>query len=130
MDAREALEKVADLSIHTWSYTNAPGIRHLGPMAQDFHAAFGLGEDNKHISVVDGLGIALAAIQGLKQEVTDRDSELKALRDELTALRREVVAVRAATSDGTPGLGQWGDLREDNFTAGSNADGRDLRATQ
>ena len=32
-------------------------------MAQDFRAAFGLGEDDKHISAIDEGGVALAAVQ-------------------------------------------------------------------
>lgn len=38
---------------------------HLGPMAQDFHAAFNVGMDDKHMATVDEEGVALAAIQGL-----------------------------------------------------------------
>ena len=46
------------------------GARHLSPMAQDFHAAFGLnGTDDKHIATVDEGGVALAAIQGLNEKV-------------------------------------------------------------
>jgi len=35
-------------------------VLHLGPVAQDFHAAFGLGADDKHIATVDADGVALA----------------------------------------------------------------------
>ncbi len=41
----------------------------MGPTAQDFRAAFGLGEDETTISVVDEQGVALAAIQGLNQKL-------------------------------------------------------------
>jgi uncharacterized protein YaiE (UPF0345 family) len=43
VDAQEVLEKVAALPLQSWSYTNRPGVKHVGPMAQDFRAAFGLG---------------------------------------------------------------------------------------
>ena len=48
-------------------------------MAQDFHAAFGLGTDDKHIATVDADGVALAAIQGLneKTEVRSQKSEVR-----------------------------------------------------
>jgi hypothetical protein len=47
-----------------WKYkTDSPSIRHLGTMAQDFRAAFDLGEDDKHISTIDEGGVALAAVQ-------------------------------------------------------------------
>ena len=35
-----------------------------GPMAQDFYAAFGLGNSDKSIGLLDASGVALAAIQG------------------------------------------------------------------
>ena len=37
-------------------------------MAQDFYAAFKVGQDDKHIATVDADGIALAAIKALKAE--------------------------------------------------------------
>ena len=53
-------------------------------MAQDFHAAFGLnGEDDKHISMGDESGVALAAIQGLSQKVESENSILRAENAEL-----------------------------------------------
>jgi hypothetical protein len=49
----------------SWGYkAQAPAIRHLGPTAQDFRGAFGLGEDARHIDTIDSEGVALAAIQG------------------------------------------------------------------
>jgi hypothetical protein len=76
---REVLDKLAALPIQTWHYTNeTAGIRHLGPMAQDFRAAFGLSSDDKSIATVDADGVALAAIQGLNQKVESENSELRA----------------------------------------------------
>jgi hypothetical protein len=67
--AQQVLAKVAVLPLTTWSYKTEPGVRHVGPMAQDFYAAFGVGEDDKHITTVDEGGVALAAIQGLNEKV-------------------------------------------------------------
>lgn len=65
VNSQTVLDKFAAMSIQTWTYTNDVRRRHLGPVAQDFHAAFGLnGEDDKHIASVDADGVALAAIQG------------------------------------------------------------------
>ena len=62
----EVLEQVARLPIATWNYLSQDrAIRHMGPMAQDLHAALGLGESDKHIATIDADGVALAAIQGL-----------------------------------------------------------------
>jgi len=69
----EVLDKLAALPIQTWHYTNETAeIRHLGPMAQDFRAAFGLGSGDKSIPTVDADGVALAAIQGLNQKVEEQ----------------------------------------------------------
>src|SRR5574341_2224208 len=63
VDGREILARVSALPIQTWNYqTQEASIRHIGPMAQDFYAAFGLGDDNLHISTIDADGIALASI--------------------------------------------------------------------
>jgi trimeric autotransporter adhesin len=66
---REVLEEVAALPITTWTFKEMPGQKHLGPMAQDFHAAFGLGGGDTGIATVDADGVALAAIQGLNQKL-------------------------------------------------------------
>jgi hypothetical protein len=65
----EVMRKLAQLPIYTWNYkAESPEKTHLGPMAQDFHAAFGLGDDARSISTVDASGVALAAIQALIEE--------------------------------------------------------------
>src|SRR5213075_1514286 len=52
VDAQAILAQVAVLPLSRWHYTNAPAKRHIGPMAQDFQAAFGVGLDDKHIATV------------------------------------------------------------------------------
>ena len=65
VDSQEVLAKVLALPITQWQYKATPGQEHLGPMAQDFHEAFGLnGDDDKHIATVDESGVAFSAIQG------------------------------------------------------------------
>lgn len=86
VDARDALAKVAALPLSEWSYTTQPGVRHLGPMAQDFRAAFGLGASETGIDGVDADGVALAAIQGLARELEERDARIAALEARLAAL--------------------------------------------
>jgi Chaperone of endosialidase len=84
VNAREVLEKLAQIPVETWNYkAQAASIRHIGPMAQDFAAAFGVGEDEKHITTVDADGVALAAIQGLNQKVETDNAELRAENAEL-----------------------------------------------
>jgi hypothetical protein len=65
-DEHQILERLMTMPIRTWSYKGQEqSVRHIGPTAQDFHAAFGLGQDDHYISTVDADGIALAAIQEL-----------------------------------------------------------------
>jgi len=68
IDDAAVLDKVASLPISRWSYKSERGVRHVGPMAQDFYAAFGVGEDDKHITSIDEDGVALAAIKALHAE--------------------------------------------------------------
>ncbi|HEU5433560.1 MAG TPA: tail fiber domain-containing protein [Thermomicrobiales bacterium] len=87
VDPADMLARTAALPIATWSYTfDDPSVRHVGPMAQDFAAAFGVGADDRHIHPIDGQGVALAAIQGLYAEVQRLQSEQAALQARLAAL--------------------------------------------
>ena len=67
------LRKLARVPISTWSYrAQDDSIRHIGPMAQDFYRAFGVGESRRRIDSVDADGVALVAIQGLSAEAPGR----------------------------------------------------------
>jgi len=92
INPRTVLEKVSALAITEWKYkAEADGTEHIGPMAQDFHAAFGLnGEDDKHISTVDEGGVALAAIQGLNQKLEETRAESKTKDAEIQDLKQSV----------------------------------------
>jgi hypothetical protein len=86
----DVLDRVARLPVATWRYrTDAPGNRHMGPTAQDFHEAFGLGSSDTTIATVDRAGVALAAIQGLYLQNRELRAELDRLRAELDALKAE-----------------------------------------
>ncbi len=85
LDDAAVLDKVATLPIERWSYKSERGVRHVGPMAQDFYAAFGVGEDDKHITSIDEDGVALAAVKALHARVAVLDAENAKLRARLTA---------------------------------------------
>ena len=88
VDPNTILDKVAGLPITSWNYiVQGDSVRHIGPMAQDFYAAFGTGEDDKHISTLDSAGVALAAIQGLYQVVQDKDAQIATLQTENAELK-------------------------------------------
>jgi hypothetical protein len=90
VNPRDVLEKVSALPITEWQYKVEPGEEHIGPMAQDFHAAFGLnGGDDKHISTVDEGGVALAAIQGLNQKLQEKDAKIQQQAKEIAELQQQ-----------------------------------------
>jgi hypothetical protein len=83
----DVLRAVAALPLSRWNYKADKTSEHIGPMAQDFYASFGVGSDDKHISTVDEGGVALAAIQGLNQKVEKQDAAFKARDTEIEALK-------------------------------------------
>jgi hypothetical protein len=92
VDTSVILEKVGRLPISAWTYRKEPeGVRHLGPMAQDFRATFGLGDDDRTYFAVDAQGVALAAIQALNQQVTAQAARIDKLERENRALARRLV---------------------------------------
>lgn len=94
VSCQAVLEGVASLPITTWNYiAEDPAVRHLGPVAQEFHAAFGLGRDDSHIGALDSAGVALAAIQGLYNAVKERDARISELQERLEALENRLEAV-------------------------------------
>jgi hypothetical protein len=96
IDKQDVLYRVLDMPVTRWKYIGeSEDVRHIGPVAQDFHAAFGLGESNTHIGTIDAEGVALAAIQGLHEVVAQKECEIQALRDEVIELKTMVNALLA-----------------------------------
>jgi len=90
VDTRDILSKVAALDISRWNYkTQDDAIRHIGPMAQDFHAAFGVGENETTITTIDADGVLFAAVKALNERCDD----LQLQNDELRALVRQLIQV-------------------------------------
>jgi len=91
VDGQAMLMRLAALPIATWNYKEQPeSTRHMGPMAQDFHEAFGLGEDDRYISTVDAEGVAMAAIQALYQLSQEKDREIQQLTREVKELQTKM----------------------------------------
>ena len=63
-------------------------------MSQDFHAIFGLGDNEKAISTIDPAGLALAAIQ----ELYKRSLELEEKTRRFEKQQREIAALKAAVT--------------------------------
>jgi len=93
VDPQAILDRVAQLPIESWNYNfQGEGIRHIGPMAQDFYQTFNVGEDDRHINMVDANGVVLAAIQALYGKVQEKERQIEALARELEALKANSVS--------------------------------------
>lgn len=87
VDGAGVLARLAALPISTWNYIGAgESDRHLGPVAEDFHAAFGLGASDHFVAPTDVAGVALASVKALQDEVRERDERI----DQLEARLREL----------------------------------------
>lgn len=96
VDAASVLEKLVALPVQTWFYRQSHDEgRHMGPVAEDFAAAFGLGSDDRHVGTVDESGVAFAAIQGLNRKVEHENAALKQENAELRS-RYDGLAERLA----------------------------------
>ena len=89
VDSAQVLARVAALPITRWRYRGSEEGEHLGPVAEDFHAAFGPGGDARYIATIDADGVALAAIQGLHALAEAQREELEVLRARLARLEEE-----------------------------------------
>ena len=95
VNTREILRGVLELPISTWNYkTQNSSIRHIGPMAQDFFATFKVGEGDKTIATIDPDGVALAAIQGLNEELKDRDVKIESLQEQLKRQQNQIESLK------------------------------------
>ncbi len=64
VDVRAALEALADIPMESWNYiAEGAGIRHLGPMAEDFWRAFGVGYGEGSITTLDAQGVVFAGTE-------------------------------------------------------------------
>jgi hypothetical protein len=88
VDESAVLEAVARLPVSTWSYkSDDPSVRHMGPMAQDFKASFGLGDTDRAYYPIDAHGVALASIQALYERVQELDARIRRLEHDNADLR-------------------------------------------
>lgn len=93
IDPIDVVERLAKVPIMHWTYiADEDNTPHMGPTAQDFFAAFGLGASDRHIATLDADGVLFAAVQGLYQMVHERGAEIASLRAEMNA---EIAAQQA-----------------------------------
>jgi trimeric autotransporter adhesin len=89
VDGEAVLGKLAGIKIQSWRYLNT-SAKHVGPFAEDFRAAFGLGDGPTKIATVDEEGISLVAVQALERRTAKLQADNDELRAELAALREQV----------------------------------------
>lgn len=83
VDGEAVLARLEAVPVQRWNYKweADDSIPHIGPMAQDFKAAFYPGRDDKSITTLEFDGVELAAIQGLNQKLREKDAEIEALKE-------------------------------------------------
>jgi hypothetical protein len=87
VNTTELLDKLKAIRITQWNYKSEdPDIKHIGPVAQDFYATFGLGNNDKSISTIDPAGVALAAIQELEKRTSRLKMENESLKEKIALL--------------------------------------------
>ncbi|MDR6805098.1 hypothetical protein J2Y45_002594 [Dyadobacter sp. BE34] len=96
LNTENILQKVARLPLTSWNYKSQPATtRHMGPMAQDFYAAFGLdgiGNDTT-INSSDIDGVNMAAIQALEKRTRQLQEENDELKAKLEAMDAKMASI-------------------------------------
>ncbi|GJL60855.1 MAG: hypothetical protein NPIRA03_37120 [Nitrospirales bacterium] len=95
IDDVNILNKIAEIPIQYWNYSDDRQnmSRHIGPTAQDFYAAFELGDNQRRINTVDANGINMASIQALYRLLQDRDRKIDTLEKELQRVSSKLESV-------------------------------------
>jgi hypothetical protein len=94
LDGKKVLAKLAAMPVYQWQPKGQNAhVKHVGPMAQDFMKAFGVGDDDKMIGMQDADGVALAAIQGLNQIVKAKDAKIAALEKANAVMLSRLAAI-------------------------------------
>ena len=100
VDGQQVLLRLRSVPILTWRYrTDANGVRHMGPTAQDFFAAYGLGQDEQHIAPLDANGVTLAAVQQLDRMVQARDAQITTLERQNADLSERLARLERLVAD-------------------------------
>jgi hypothetical protein len=91
VDGASVLQRLSELPLYSWNAKGTdPTIRHMGPTAQDFMAAFALGNSDRMIGMQDAEGVAFAAIQGLHELIKQKDRKILAMELELAAIKEKL----------------------------------------
>ncbi|HYH86043.1 MAG TPA: tail fiber domain-containing protein, partial [Pyrinomonadaceae bacterium] len=104
VSGEDVLTRLRKVPVTSWNYiSEGQQVRHLGPMAEDFYGAFGLGTSDKAIGVQDLAGINLAAAQALDQRTAELQKENAQLRTQLTTLEQRLAALEQSLQSAESG---------------------------
>src|SRR5690606_1966206 len=88
VSGEDVLLRMRTVPINHWNLIDEEGQPlHMGPFAEDFHAAFGLGSDDKAIGHQDIDGVNFAGIKALDARTVEQAERIGALEAENAALR-------------------------------------------
>jgi trimeric autotransporter adhesin len=103
VDGEDVLRRLRSVPVTSWNgIAEGPRVRHIGPMAQDWHAAFALNDDPLTIHQGDMAGVSLAAIQALDgrtRGVPEMEERIRQLEAENAAVTREAASLRREASE-------------------------------
>lgn len=85
VDGEYLLERLRRVPITTWRYTGEEDrtVRHIGPMAQDWSAAFGFSADDTTINTGDMHGVSLAGVQALDARARAQAERIRQLEEQV-----------------------------------------------
>jgi len=103
VDGEDLLARLRGIPVTTWRYRDEAdrSTLHIGPMAQDWHRAFGFTRDGTTINMSDFDGVNLAAIKALETRTAAQARRLEALEAENARLRAretEAAGLRGAVA--------------------------------
>jgi hypothetical protein len=101
VDAEDMLARVAATPVSYWSYTlEGAQVRHLGPVAEDFHSAFGLGDSDHAIGMGDIDGVTFTAVQALERRTTEQAERIRTLEGRIARLEALLTAPQTVAANG------------------------------
>jgi hypothetical protein len=102
VDGEDILSRIRLLPVTTWRYRDEVdrSTLHIGPMAQDWHRAFGFTTDDHTINMSDFDGVNLAAIKALEARTAQLQSANATLQAENAELRARLDRLEALVTGG------------------------------
>jgi hypothetical protein len=96
LDGDDLLARIQQLPVRSWYYRGT-GEKHIGPVAEDFVAAFDVGvttdggdRDDKYLATGDVAGVALAAVKELMKKLEEKSEEIEVLKSRIAELEESM----------------------------------------